>query len=65
MTKRKLEVCISDPEVANMRGAKLSMEEYVERLHEKEGKSKVVIKCLRDRVESLQKEVLHSNGQSY
>ena len=39
-TKCKIKVCISDPEVANMRGAKLSMEEYVERLHEKEGKVK-------------------------
>ena len=57
--KRKLEVVISDPEVSNLRGSevlKLSMEEYIERLHAKEQKSKIV-KCLRDRVESLQKKV--------
>ena len=56
--KRKLEVVISDPEVSNFRGSevlKLWMEEYIERLHAKEQKSKIVIKCLRDRVESLQK----------
>ena len=33
---------------------KLSMEEYVERL---EQKSKIVLRCLRDRVEALQKEL--------
>ena len=33
------------------------MKEYVERLHAKEQKSKIVIKCLRDRIESLQKTV--------
>ena len=59
-TKRKLEVHVSDPEAANLRGSevlKLSMKEYIERLNEKEKKSKVAIKCLRNHVESLQKEV--------
>ena len=58
--KRKLQVLITDPEVANFQGSdvlKLSMEEYVERLHTKERKSKRVIKCLRDHVEVLQTEV--------
>lgn len=59
--KRKLKVFITDPEVANFQGSdvlKLSMEEYVGRLHSKEQSSKIVIKCLRDRVESLEKEVI-------
>ena len=58
--KRKLKVLITDPEVTNLQGAevlKLVMDEYVARLHAKEQKSKIVIKCLRDRVESLQKVV--------
>ena len=59
-TKRKLEVHITDPEAEKLRGSevlKLSMKQYIERLHEKEKESKVAMKCLRDRVESLQKEV--------
>lgn len=51
---------ITDPEVAKLRGSevlKLSMKEYIERLHDREKKSKVAMKCLCDRVESLQKEV--------
>lgn len=58
--KRKIEVHISDPEVANLPGSevlKLSAKEYIKRLNDKEDKSKIVIKCLRNRVESLQKEV--------
>lgn len=58
--KRKLQVLITEPEIANFRGSevlKLSMKEYVDRLHTKEQKSKIVIKCLRDRVEAVQKEV--------
>lgn len=41
--KHKLEVHITDPKVANFRGSdvlKLSMKNYVERLHQKKGKVK-------------------------
>lgn len=60
---RKLEVFITDPGVAEMRGSdvlKLSMKEYVERLHKKENKRQIVIKCLRDRIESKKSEMSNS-----
>lgn len=43
---------------------KLSMEEYLERIHSKENKSKIVIRCLRDRTEALEKEIENQKQSS-
>ena len=63
-----VKVLITDPDVAELQGCeilKLSMNEYIKRLHAKEEKSKIAIRCLRDRVESLENEVIHVKQSSH
>ena len=59
--KRKLEVHITDPEYQCLPGSevlKLSTQEYLRRLYERETKSGVAMKCMRDRIETLEKKLL-------
>ena len=58
--KRKLSVYISDPEYCTLPGAeilKLSTEEYFRRVDEHKRKSSLTIRSLRNKIETLQKEV--------
>ena len=58
--ERKLEVYISDPDYQQLPGAevlKLSTQEYFWRVHDHERRTNVTIKCLRDEVETLKKEL--------
>ena len=58
--KRKREVHISDPEYERLPGAeivKLSTEEYFRKIDDHKRKSHITIRCLRDKVERLEKEL--------
>ena len=59
--KRKLEVHISDPEYESLPGAevlKLNAEEYFRQVEDQKRKTTMTIKCLRNKVEKLEKELL-------
>ena len=56
----KLEVHISDPEYERLPGAeivKVSTEEYFRKIDDHKRKSQITIRCLRDKVERLEKEL--------
>ena len=58
--KRKLEVYISDPDYQRLPGSevlKLSTQEYFRRLHEHEKRTSDTMKCLRDKVETLERQL--------
>ena len=58
--KRKLEVHISDPEYERLPGAeivKVSTAEYFRKIDDHKRKTQITIRCLRDKVERLEKEL--------
>ena len=62
--KRKLEVHISDPEYERLPGAeivKVSTEESFRKIDDHKRKSQITIRCLRDKVERLEKELSITN----
>ena len=61
--KRKLEVHISDPEYERLPGAeivKVSTAEYFRKIDDHKRKTQITIRCLRDKVERLEKELSNS-----
>ena len=58
--KRKLEVHISDPDYERLPGAeilKLSTEEYFRKVDDHKRKTEITIRCLRNKIETLEKEL--------